>query len=51
MADNPYEPAADSRQFAKQMKDMFEAFMQAGFSERQALAIVGDIVRGVIQRA
>lgn len=40
----PYEPSADMRTMARQLKDMFEALVAAGFSSQQALAIIGHVI-------
>lgn len=43
------EPAADLRGAAQSVRQMFVALCQAGFTERQALTIVGDILKGSMQ--
>jgi hypothetical protein len=48
MADSSYEPSAGMRQFATQMQDMFQALVQAGFSESQALTMLGQVIRGMV---
>lgn len=39
-----YEPTADMRMLARQLKDMFQALTAEGFTERQALAIIGEVI-------
>lgn len=39
-----YEPSATSRALAKELWDMHQALVQAGFSEAQALHIIGAAV-------
>ena len=41
MSDGKYEPTSNMRQFARSNFDMFQAHMQAGFTEYQALTIIG----------
>jgi hypothetical protein len=38
------EPSADLRQAAAQMRQMFIALLNEGFEERQALAILGQVI-------
>ncbi len=40
----PVEPSADARQFAAGMLDMFVALQAVGFTEKQALAIIGHVI-------
>ena len=42
----PREPSADLRQAASAMRQMFIALVNEGFSEVQALQIIGHILRG-----
>lgn len=42
------EPSADLRVAAKAMFEMFTAMVQEGFTEEQALAIMGAMMKGVI---
>ncbi|WP_280476064.1 hypothetical protein [Nocardia farcinica] len=38
------EPSANARQFATTTFDYFTALTQAGFTERQALAVIGSVL-------
>lgn len=40
----PYEPTADMRQLAKKLRDIYQALIIEGFSDRQALAIIGEVI-------
>lgn len=40
------EPDADSRTFAKAMRQMYVALQQEGFSTFEALSIVGQVIAG-----
>lgn len=40
----PIEPNADARQFAAAMWQMFVALTKEGFTERQALVIIGQML-------
>lgn len=42
----PTEPSADKRQAAAELWQIFVALSNEGFSERQALEIIGSILRG-----
>lgn len=42
------EPSADVRALATNMRQMFVAFTQAGFTERQALTILTDVIKASI---
>jgi hypothetical protein len=44
MNNGPIEPAADLRQIANTVRQMFVALTQEGFTEHQALTIVGQIL-------
>lgn len=46
----PTEPAADLRSFASQMRQMFVALAAEGFTEAQALTVIGDLLRGSLGR-
>lgn len=39
----PYESSADMRVMARHVRDMFQALVSEGFTERQALAIIGEV--------
>lgn len=45
----PYEPTADMRQLAKMMRDMYQALLAEGFSDRQALSVLGEVVTASIR--
>lgn len=45
------EPSADDRQAAKAMFSMFTALTDEGFSEQQALVILGQMLAGAAQAA
>lgn len=40
----PTEPSADIRQLASQTRQMFVALVNEGFTERQALVIIGQMI-------
>ena len=40
----PYEPSADMRALARGLKDMYEALVAEGFSEHQAITIIGEVL-------
>lgn len=42
------EPSADKRAASRELYELFAALVDAGFTEHQALTVVGDAVRGVI---
>lgn len=42
----PIEPSADVRQSAKAIREMYVAFCDEGFSETQALYIIGSMLGG-----
>ncbi|MEU8136592.1 hypothetical protein [Streptodolium elevatio] len=44
MSGYPTEPAADLRQMASQLRQMFVALMNEGFTEKQALVIIGQCI-------
>lgn len=39
-----YEPSADMRVLARNLRDMFQALIAEGFTERQALSIIGEVI-------
>lgn len=41
---SPEEPNAQSRAFAATMRNLYTALVQTGFTEQQALTIVGQVV-------
>lgn len=45
---SPIEPSAEVREMAKTMKAMFNAFVEAGFTERQAITLTSDIMRTAV---
>lgn len=40
MTNHPFEPSADMRQVAKSMWNLYQALMQEGFTEEQAMRII-----------
>lgn len=44
------EPSAVTRDGARAIREMFVALVQAGFTEKQALTIVGESLRASIGR-
>lgn len=44
MSNGPVEPAADLRQFAGSMRQMYIALVQEGFSQKEALTIMGHVL-------
>jgi hypothetical protein len=44
MNNGPIEPAADLRSLASMLHQMFVALQQEGFTEQQALVIIGQIL-------
>lgn len=42
------EPAAEIRTAARSMREMFVALVREGFTEAQALQIIGEVLKGVI---
>ena len=44
MSNGPIEPDAGKRVAAKELRQMFLALTQEGFSEQQALVIIGQIL-------
>ncbi|MFJ1539284.1 hypothetical protein ACIODS_12145 [Micromonospora chalcea] len=38
------EPASDIRQFASVMRQMFVALRNEGFSDREALSVIGQVI-------
>lgn len=45
------EPTADMRVFAASMMQMYQALIQAGFSESQAMGIIGTTLAASIGQA
>lgn len=48
MPNNAREASADLRVFAKQAREMFLALVDEGFSEQQALVIIGQMMGAAI---
>lgn len=44
MSNGPVEPAADMRKFAAGMRQIYLALTQEGFSDREALIIIGQML-------
>lgn len=44
----PVEPSADLRQFASGVRQMYVALINEGFTERQALAVIGTALAASI---
>jgi hypothetical protein len=44
VSNGPIEPAADLRQLANMLRQTYLALVQEGFTEREALAIIGQII-------
>jgi hypothetical protein len=44
MPNQPREANAEARVFAKQFREMFLALVEEGFTEQQALVIIGQVV-------
>lgn len=44
MSNGPIEPSADMRAFANTCRQMFIALMSEGFTEAQALAVIGHLI-------
>lgn len=42
------EPSSDSRAFARNMRQLFVALVQEGFTEVEALALVGQVIAASI---
>lgn len=40
----PYEPAAEMRMAARQIRDMYKALTLEGFTEQQTIAILGQVL-------
>lgn len=40
----PEEPSSDARQFAARLRDLFVALTAEGFTERQALIMIGQVL-------
>jgi hypothetical protein len=47
MAASPQEPLTQLGEAAAQMHEMFLAYMQAGFTDQQALYLVGQAVKAM----
>jgi hypothetical protein len=43
---NPVEPAADVREAAHKVREIYVALVAEGFTEQQALVIIGNILSG-----
>ena len=41
MSNGPIEPSADMREFAKHLRQMFVALKLEGFTEQQAMSVIG----------
>jgi hypothetical protein len=48
VTNGPVEPSADLRQFAANMHQMFIALVNEGFTEQQALAVIGGWLAAVL---
>lgn len=44
MTNGPLEPRADLRQAAAELMQWFQAMLQEGFTEEQALTIIGKMI-------
>jgi hypothetical protein len=44
MGNGPVEPAADMRQMASMLHQMFVALTSEGFTEQQALVVIGQML-------
>lgn len=44
MTNGPVEPSADLRQFASMMRQMYIALTMEGFTEHEALVVIGQIL-------
>lgn len=54
MSQKPFpgeEPSADMREFASNMRQMFVALVQEGFTEPQATHMVGVVISATLHRA
>lgn len=51
LSHSEHEATAVARSFARSMRDMFIALRSEGFTEKQALAILGEVLSGVIGTA
>lgn len=47
MRDNPIEPSAAQRQAAKELRAMHLALIEEGFTETEALKIIGYVIAGL----
>ncbi len=48
--DEPEEPLTPLAESAGQMHEMFTAYVQAGFTEQQALYLTGQAVKAILSR-
>lgn len=48
MGNEGYEPSASSRATGAVMYDIFQGLVQAGFTESQALQIIGNVVQASV---
>lgn len=44
MSNGPVEPAADMRKFAAGMRQIYIALIQEGFTQQEALVIIGQLL-------
>lgn len=44
----PFEPNAEARVAARQYRNLYEAFIAEGFTERQSLTILGQVIAAAI---
>lgn len=45
MTNGPVEPSADARAAARGLRDYYLALVQEGFTQGQALTIIGEVLR------
>ena len=48
MPSTPKEPAAEFRQFASVSYQMFLALIEEGFTEQQALVVIGQVIAAAL---